>query len=111
MKHFYFRLANQFWSDPSFTSSYYEATFRPRAAQPHKVTLLIPNIFNHGETVPVNVPKSNLVNIYMTIFRDHLTDADIIEEPDDGQYLPADQNLPPEWYVATLSSKTLHFAK
>ena len=79
-----FRFANQFWSDPSFISSYYEATFRPHAALPGEVTLLIPNIFNVGETVPVNVPRTNLLNVYMTIFREQLREADIIEEDDDG---------------------------
>ena len=84
-------------------SSYYEATFRPRAALPHEVTLLIPNIFNYGETVPVNVPKADLMNIYMAIFRNQLSESDFVEEADDqqtyAQLTSGGQTIPPQWYV------------
>ena len=46
----------------------------------------------------------------MAIFRHQLTDADIIEEPDETQYVTGNQNIPPEWYVLNLSSHTVHFA-
>ena len=103
--HLFCRFANQFWSDPSFQSSYYEATFRPRAALPHEVTLLIPNIFNVGETVPVNVPKVDLMNIYMTIFRNQLGECDVIEEEDDQPYSQATAGtgrIPLQWYVSLM---------
>ena len=87
---FTFRLANQFWSDPSFTSSYIEATFKPRAANSNEVTLLIPNIFNPGETLPVNIPRKQLVNIYMALIN-QLTDPDDINQP-------APRGIPTEWY-------------
>ena len=71
--------------------------FRPRAALPNEVTLLIPNIFNTGEMVPVNVPKSELLNVYMTIFRNQLTEGDILEEEEDGQATGGPPAIPPEW--------------
>ena len=51
-------------------SSYLESTFRPRAAQPGEVTLVIPNIFNPSETLPVHVKQDELFNIYMSLFGD-----------------------------------------
>ena len=88
-------------------SSYYEATFRLRAAQPNEVTLLIPNIFNVGETVPVNVPKRDLMNIYMTIFRNQISDLAIDEGDEDVAY-PEPQLeagvIPPEWYVSRIEN-------
>ena len=89
-------------------TSYYEVTFRPRAAQPNEVTLLIPNIFNVGETVPVNVPEQrDLMNIYMTIFRNQITDLAIDEGDEDVAY-PEPQLeawvIPPGWYVSRIEN-------
>ena len=110
--------ANQFWSDPSFLSSYYKATFRPRTALPGEVTLLIPNLFNVGETVPVNIPTCDLMNIYMTIFRNTISDSDLVEEdPIEKLYDQANaqrSRIPPEWYDyqiyyrLNLELKTVH---
>ena len=55
-------------------STYLEATFQPRAALPNEVTILIPNLMNFGETLPMNVPKDQLINIYMMLFGDNLFD-------------------------------------
>ena len=81
-------------------STYYEVTFRPRAVRPGEVTLLIPNIFNTGETVPVNVPQSELMNIYMSIFRHQLAEDELVDDYDDqnyGQATAGQQRIPPEW--------------
>ena len=48
-------------------SSYLDATFRPRAAQPGEVTLLVPDLWNPGETLPVHVKKDQLVKVWMAI--------------------------------------------
>ena len=73
----------------------------PREALPHEVTLLIPNIFNVGETVPVNVPRKDLMNIYMTIFQNQLGDLDVIDETEEdytyGQGAGGTPPIPPEW--------------
>ena len=99
----FIRFTNQFWSDLRFMSSYYKTTFRPRAALPHEVTLLIPNIFNTGETVPVNIPKSDLMNVYMTIFSHQIMESDVADEADDavpyGQMTSGSTTIPPQWYV------------
>ena len=89
-------MANQFWSDPRFMSSYVEAAFRPRSAQPGEVTLLIPNIMNPTETIPVHIPMQQLMNVYMSIFSDQLP----FEESDyqDTNYWTArPRNLPNTW--------------
>ena len=73
-------------------SSYLEATFRPRAAQPGEVTLLIPNIFNPSETLPVHVKKEHLFHLYMSLFGD--PDKDVQQQQEQDQpYLPPDTNL------------------
>ena len=73
----------------------------PRLALPHEVTLLIPNIFNVGETVPVNVPRKDLMNIYMTIFQNQLGDLDAIDETEEdytyGQGAGGTPPILPEW--------------
>ena len=61
-------------------SSYLEATFRLRAALPGEVTLLIPNIFNPAETLPVHVKQDDLFHVYMSLFGD--PDAD--PQPKEG---------------------------
>ena len=48
-------------------SSYMDATFHLRAARPGEVTLLVPHLWNPGETLPVHVPQSLLINIWMAL--------------------------------------------
>ena len=63
-----------------------------------------------GETVPVNVAKTDLMNIYMTIFRHQLTEEDLLEEEDDGQtcgQTTGGGTIPPQWYLSP-SLQTLH---
>ena len=48
-------------------SSYMDATFRPCAARPGVVTLLVPHLWNPGETLPVHVPQAQLVNVWMAL--------------------------------------------
>ena len=60
-----FSIANQFWSDPHYMSSCVDASFRPQAARPGEVVLLIPNLYNPTETIPINVPQEQLLNIYI----------------------------------------------
>ena len=89
-------MANQFWSDPRFMSSYVEAAFRPRSAQPGDVTLLIPNIFNPTETLPVHIPVQQLLNVYMSIFGDDLPFEEA-EEYDTNFWTTRPRNLPHAW--------------
>ena len=49
-------------------SSYFEAQFCPRAARPGEVTLLILNIMNLTETLPVHVKKEDLFPLYCQLF-------------------------------------------
>ena len=63
-----YSFANLFLSDPRYLSSYFEAQFRPRAARPNEVILLVPNILNPGEMLPVPVTYDQLFHFYMDIF-------------------------------------------
>ena len=76
--HLFSRIANQFWSDPSCMSTYLEATFRPRAARPGEVTLLVPHLWNPGETLPVHIPQSALLKIWMSLMSQMAEGAQVI---------------------------------
>ena len=65
-------------------SSYFDAQFRPRAARPGEVTLLIPNLMNPSETLPVHVKKEDLFNLYMSLFGDPAATADPGSDPQSG---------------------------
>ena len=62
------RFVNLFLSDPRYLSSYFEAQFRPRAARSNEVILLVPNILNSGETLPVPLTYDQLFHFYMDIY-------------------------------------------
>ena len=85
--------ANLFWSDPRYMSSYFEAQFRPRAARSNEVILLIPNLLNPAETLPVPVTHETLFNIYMDIY------SRTFPEDHDEDVNPSASNIPVEWYV------------
>ena len=72
-------------------SSYLEATFHPHAALPNEVTILIPNLLNFGETLPVNVPKDQILNLYMTLFGDNVFDQQAAPIP------TATQDIRQQW--------------
>ena len=84
-------------------SSIFEATFHPRAAKPGEVTLLISNIFNHSETLPVHVKKEDLFHLYLSLFGDPQQkiaeqegqqQAHMCSDPTLGR---ADSNIHAEW--------------
>ena len=56
-----------------------------------------------GETVPVNIPKSELMNIYMAFFRDQIRECDVADEGADEytytQGTGGSRTIPPQWYV------------
>ena len=88
ISNFISRIANQFWSDPSFISSYIEAQFRPRAARQNECVLLIPSIFNPGETIPVNIRKDQLHQFYVTLFSQLLSEEEEADQNRSNQITP-----------------------
>ena len=63
-----------------------------------------------GETVLVNILKTYLMNIYMTIFRHQLTEEDFVEEEDNGQTYSqttaaaGECKIPAQWYLVICES-------
>ena len=70
-------------------SSHLDANFKPRAARPGEVVLLIPNIFKLGETIPVNVPQDQLLNIYISLLGTQSAPQLQLTQPTYGQPQPA----------------------
>ena len=44
-----------------------DATFCAHAARPGEVTLLVPHLWNPGETLPVHIPQAQLINVWMAL--------------------------------------------
>ena len=93
-KHFWFfsRFANLFLSDPRYLSSYFDAQFRPHAARSNEVILLVPNILNPGETLPVPVTYDQLFNFYMDIYSRAFPDDDMQQQQQQQQPQAIDQS-------------------
>ena len=91
-------MANQFFSDPTLMSSYIEASFRPRSARPGEVTILVPDLWNPGETLPVHIPQQHLVNVWMAL----VSSMNVSNPPPMNPNNPAalqQQNLSSTWSV------------
>ena len=97
-------IANQFWSDPRYMSSYMDATFKPRAARPGEVVLLVPNIFKPGETIPVNIPQEELLNLYMNLLgTQSLPQLQQTTPAVNPNTQPTQQQMRATWYFISLN--------
>ena len=70
------RFTNMFMSDPRYMGSYFEAQFRQREARSNEVILLVPNILNPCETLPVPVTYDQLFHFYMDIYERAFPEGD-----------------------------------
>ena len=76
-----------------------QANFRPRAACPGEVVTLVPDLWDPGQTLPVNVPKNQLLNFYIEMFCNPMSPfyqaPEVSSAPQDWRR--SQQAIPSQW--------------
>ena len=86
------------WSDPQFISSHYSASFVPRSKSEGEETVIMPNVFDMRQPLPLSIKKNKVLKMWQIMLEQDDEEGDGKDDEDTAKLQKFLMSvMPQEW--------------